>query len=108
MRFLIDAQLPPALARQLRSLDHEAEHVNDIALGGAPDTDIWSYAVTAGAILITKDGDFAHLARQPTGTPVVWIRLGNTTNTALWRTLEPLLAEMFDALEGGERLIEIA
>jgi predicted nuclease of predicted toxin-antitoxin system len=35
MRFLIDAQLPPALARWLSSAGHDAEHVADIGLAGA-------------------------------------------------------------------------
>lgn len=29
MRFLVDAQLPPALARKLEALGHVAEHVAD-------------------------------------------------------------------------------
>ncbi|MGE0592105.1 MAG: DUF5615 family PIN-like protein [Vicinamibacterales bacterium] len=29
MRFLVDAQLPPVLARRLESLGHRAEHVAD-------------------------------------------------------------------------------
>ncbi|WP_397220135.1 DUF5615 family PIN-like protein [Nocardioides sp. AE5] len=39
MRFLIDTQLPPALARLLVSRGHEAEHVVDIGPGEAPDRD---------------------------------------------------------------------
>jgi predicted nuclease of predicted toxin-antitoxin system len=30
MRFVVDAQLPPALARYLSSLGHDAEHVFDL------------------------------------------------------------------------------
>ena len=59
--------------------------------------------------LVTKDEDFAHLARrEATGSAVVWIRLGNTTNKALWAALEPLLPDLIDSLRRGERLIEIA
>lgn len=32
MRFLVDAQLPPALARWLAAQGHEAEHVGDIGM----------------------------------------------------------------------------
>ena len=32
MKFLVDAQLPPALARRLREAGHEAQHVEDIGL----------------------------------------------------------------------------
>jgi hypothetical protein len=36
VRFLIDAQLPPALAPLLDNQAHVAEHVDDVGLGGAP------------------------------------------------------------------------
>jgi predicted nuclease of predicted toxin-antitoxin system len=32
MRFLVDAQLPPALARWLAAQGHEAAHVGDLGL----------------------------------------------------------------------------
>ena len=35
MRFLIDAQLPPALARWITEHGHEAEHVLDCGLAEA-------------------------------------------------------------------------
>ena len=109
MRFVIDAQLPPALARQLRSSGHEASHVYEIGLGAAADSEVWAHASTVGAVLVTKDEDFAHLVRRETAeAAVVWIRLGNTTNRALWEALEPLCPDLIDALRRGERLIEIA
>jgi predicted nuclease of predicted toxin-antitoxin system len=37
MRFIVDAQLPPALARWLVRQGHEAEHVADRLLATAPD-----------------------------------------------------------------------
>ncbi len=45
MRFLIDAQLPPALARMLVELGHHAEHVYDIGPGDMPDRELWRYAL---------------------------------------------------------------
>jgi predicted nuclease of predicted toxin-antitoxin system len=32
MRFLVDAQLPPALARHLVAAGHEAQHVADLGM----------------------------------------------------------------------------
>ncbi|MGQ3285273.1 DUF5615 family PIN-like protein [Bosea sp. (in: a-proteobacteria)] len=40
-RFLIDAQLPPALAERLAAAGFEASHVHRIGLGGASDLAIW-------------------------------------------------------------------
>lgn len=42
MKFLIDNQLPPALARLIRlDLGAEAAHVADIGLRDATDTELW-------------------------------------------------------------------
>lgn len=74
----------------------------------ATDEDIWSHALKIGAIIVSKDQDFAERAtRDAVGAQVVWIRLGNTTNVALWAALEPKLPELLEALAAGERLIEI-
>ena len=51
MRFLVDAQLPPALARGLEALGHQAEHVADCGLAVAPDAAIWKYAAASGGII---------------------------------------------------------
>ena len=109
MRFLVDAQLPPSLADRLREAGHEAEHVHLIGLGQANDRQIWTYARSKGAVVVSKDQDFADLARSDRrGVAVVWIRIGNATSRALWRTLEPVLPEILEALGRGERLIEVA
>lgn len=73
MKFLIDAQLPPALARLLISLGHEALHVVEAELLGSTDQAIWNYAVANTRAIITKDEDFKNillLAAAPT-TPVI-------------------------------------
>lgn len=108
IRFLIDAQLPPGLAHQLSARGYPAEHVNRVRLGVASDDAIWRHAQRAGATLITKDEDFAALARRdPSGPQVVWIRIGNISNDALWRVLEPLLDEIIQSLDAGERIVEV-
>jgi Domain of unknown function (DUF5615) len=58
MRFLVDAQLPPALARWLAAQGHEAEHVSDCGLARAADPAVWDYATSVDAIIVTKDEDF--------------------------------------------------
>jgi uncharacterized protein (DUF433 family) len=58
VRFLVDAQLPPALAHHLVELGHEAVHVGDVGLLAARDQDIWRHALAIGAVLVTKDEDF--------------------------------------------------
>lgn len=109
MRFLVDAQLPPALARWLVEKGHEAEHVHDIGLAGASDRAIGDEAARRGAVIVSKDDDFASLrilrAEGPAG---VWMRLGNTTRRRLLGWFETLLPEIERQLQTGEPLIEIA
>lgn len=85
MRFLIDAQLPPALARALSGSGHQAEHVLDIDLHDAKDLAIWDYAVEHGAVILTKDEDFPHrLNQNPQKAPtIIWLRMGNTSRRIL-------------------------
>jgi len=55
MRFLVDAQLPPALARFLEARGHEAKAARDVGLREAEDPAIWNFALTGAWIVITKD-----------------------------------------------------
>lgn len=108
IRFLIDAQLPPGLARRLTSRGYPAEHVNRIDLGVATDSDIRRYAVENGSTLVTKDEDFVALANRDTSGPqLIWIRIGNISNDALWRAIDPQLDEIIQALSEGERIVEV-
>ena len=107
-RFLVDAQLPPGLVTHLRECGHVAEHVHRVRLGGITDPAAWNYAKRHRAVLITKDEDFLSLSRsEPLGPQVVWIRVGNITNDALWQRIEPVLNEIIDSLEAGERIVEV-
>ena len=108
MRFLVDAQLPPALARWLTDLGHAAEHVADCGLARTEDVAIWRYAAETGAIIVTKDEDFAlRKVIEEGGPPVVWIRLGNTRRRELLQWFETMLPSVLAALERGETLVEI-
>ena len=108
MRFLVDAQLPPALARWLVAAGHEAEHVGDVGLGDAADLAIWNYALRAGTVIVSKDEDFAQRKiLGHAGPAVVWIRLPNTRRRELLVWFEGVLPEILEALERGETLVEV-
>lgn len=71
MRFIVDAQLPPALARILSCHGYHAEHVGDFGMRDAEDSPIWSYALELDALVVTKDEDFPHrLSQNPHKAPV--------------------------------------
>lgn len=75
----------------------------------ASDEEIWSYADANGAIIVTKDGDFANKrVLAASGPVVVWVRLGNARNSALIKWLERGLPFVLEAIECGETLIELA
>ena len=54
MKFLVDNQLPVALARHLRKNGHDCEHVLDLGLTNASDTDICRYAERENRVIISK------------------------------------------------------
>lgn len=107
-RFIVDAQLPPALARWITTQGHDAEHVVDFGQDGTTDQEIWQRAMTLGAIIISKDEDFSLLALgNPMGPQVIWIRTGNTRRNALIEWFSQLFPSILAAIQRGERLIEI-
>ncbi len=108
MRFLVDAQLPPALARWLASRGHIAEHVGDRGMQAASDAVIWDYALQVSAAIITKDDDFCKLKLlHPPGPTVIWIRLPNTRRRDLLAWFDKALPEILVGLARGETLLEI-
>jgi predicted nuclease of predicted toxin-antitoxin system len=105
MKFLIDAQLPPALCGWLRERGHEAVHVSEIGMIAASDAEIAARAEADGAVLVSKDEDFVTL-RLPDRFAFLWLRCGNASNRALvawlalrWREIEALMLS-------GERFVE--
>jgi predicted nuclease of predicted toxin-antitoxin system len=109
VRFLVDAQLPPALARQIASTGHDAEHVGDCGFLQASDVEIWEHAHANGAVFITKDEDFVTMrALNASGPAIVWVRVGNTTRHALLSRFATMFSSILSALERGETVVEIS
>lgn len=106
--FLIDAQLPRNLCVKLQELGHVALHVCALAAPDASDDIVWTIASDQRLVIVSKDEDFAQrVVRSTSGPAVVWIRLGNGPNTALWAALAPIWAEICASLDAGERLVEV-
>lgn len=70
MRFLIDSQLPPALARWIAAQGHDAQHVADLGMAGATDRAIWNRAVEQKSVIVTKDDDFIQMSRTTKASPL--------------------------------------
>jgi len=108
VKFLVDAQLPPALARWLGEDGHEAVHVVEVGLLSARDTDIWAHARQSGSVLVTKDEDFAARSAQDQSAPIViWLRVGNASNRQLHAWFAPRLPVILRSIAQGDRLIEV-
>jgi hypothetical protein len=59
MKFIVDAQLPRRLARELVAAGHDVAHALELPLGNrTPDGDIAALAVREGRVVVTKDSDF--------------------------------------------------
>ena len=108
MKLLIDAQLPPALARAFTEAGFPARHVRDVDLTRASDDTLWAFARRQGYAIVSKDEEFAaRWARGDRAVAVVWVRVPNCTTAALLARLVPSLAEIAALLDAGETLIEL-
>lgn len=109
MTLWIDAMLSPALARKIREAFPDVEAFSAERLGhlDAKDPDLFERARETGAVVLTKDEDFALEARR-TGRPaVIWVRTGNTSTATLWPVLQRELPGALAAIARGESLVEI-
>jgi predicted nuclease of predicted toxin-antitoxin system len=100
MKFIVDAQLPPRLARQLAAAGHEAVHTLALAKGNrTPDRDITSIATMENRVVVTKNEDFVtgFLLR---GAPpkLLLVSTGNISNDALSHLVAMNLAALVAAL----------
>lgn len=107
MELWLDMNLPPSpwIAEEARCV---CRHFSELGLQTAPDAEVFRLARAAGAVLVTKDADYARLIRGDEPPPqVVWIRFGNVTNRRFRGLLAPLLPALLESLRAGEKLIEI-
>jgi predicted nuclease of predicted toxin-antitoxin system len=107
MRFLVDAQLPPALARWIAAKGHEAQHVSDLGMAGASDRAIRDKAIELKCVIVSKDEDFLQLSGKGGRLQIVWVAFGNTSKAALLEKMEKILPQIVEALEAGERIVEV-
>ena len=94
MRLLLDENLSPRQAVLLREQGFDAVSVNEIGLGGAPDSQIREFAIQNNRVLVSLDGDFGNILRFPTaGTPgVIRLKIHPPTETAIGERIQKVLA----------------
>ena len=108
MNFLVDNQLPGALARFLVEPGHSAKHVLELSLDETPDVELWQRAIASELIVISKDEDFFHLANRPDDIGrLVWVRIGNGRKQALLVAFKAALPGILAAFAEGYRIVEV-
>ncbi len=108
MKFLVDNQLPPALARLIQhEFNMQALHVADVGLQDASDFEIWTYASTNALILVSKDEDFVYMALRAPNAGLIWVRIGNCRRVFLLDVFRKVWSRVIERLESGDRFIEI-
>jgi predicted nuclease of predicted toxin-antitoxin system len=108
VNFLVDNQLPPALARFIQiEYKSQARHVIDVGLRDASDAEIWRYVSMSDSILISKDADFVDMVLQVPTAKLIWVRVGNCRRAFLLDLFRRMWSRILERLESGNRFIEI-
>ena len=108
MRFLVDNQLPPALARFItQELGAEAVHVTALNLASASDAELWDYASKNEYVIISKDEDFLNLLSKAPTAKLIWVRIGNCRRSFLLDAFRRLWPKIDDRFVQGDRLVEL-
>ena len=100
MKFIVDAQLPRRLARELAAAGHDALHTLDFPIGNRmPDGDINGVAVRESRVVVTKDHDFVtSFLLQGVPPKLLLISTGNISNDELSRLIAANLQALANAL----------
>lgn len=109
LSFLVDANLPEALARLIAAKGYACVYAFDLEFGDRNDIDIWPLAAERAFVIVSKDVDFADLARRtPTGPSVVWVRLRNARDQPLLERFDRDIEAVCALIAAGNRLVEVA
>jgi predicted nuclease of predicted toxin-antitoxin system len=99
VRLLVDEMYSERVAELLRERGHDAVHVREIGLGGAPDADVLSRAAEDGRTLVTENAvDFLPLLdrRQGAGLAMVPVLIALTSGRGVGGALHAQLATGID------------
>lgn len=108
--FWTDAHLSPGIARWIQEShpDCSARPIRDLGLREATDVRIFDAAAAAGAVLLTKDRDFALLRSQRVPAPrLVLLTCGNTSNARLRSILQAVMPRLLERLEEVATYVEV-
>jgi len=108
VKFLIDNQLPSALARHIQQLGIDSIHVSDIGLEAATDQQIWEHALLNDFIIVSKDSDFIRRAQLGGKSPyILWIRCGNCSKHYLFKRFSQEIGTLIASIKSGAVVTEL-
>lgn len=110
IKFIVDTQLPPLLAKFFTEKQCDAVHTSDFPDGHLlQDSQIVSIAITENRIVVTKDSDFLdnYLLK---GVPpkVLLLKLGNIHNRDLLHTIELYFPQIINQFETQADIIVLS
>lgn len=110
MKFWLDAHLPPAIGPWIKNqFNVECLHVRDLKLRDKEDFEIYQEAKLAGAVIISKDKDFADLSKSLGPPPqILLLTCGNTSNQKLQEIFLKTLADAIEFIKANEPVVEIS
>jgi predicted nuclease of predicted toxin-antitoxin system len=84
VKLLFDENLSHRLVAALSGDFPGSEHVRDVGLKGARDTQIWNFARANAFVIVSKDNDFRQRSFVEGPPPkVVWVDVGNHGTPAI-------------------------
>ncbi len=107
MRLLVDMNLPPSLARFLSRNGFECSHWSEIGTGTEPDAEVFAWAASHGAAVITHDLDFSAMLAAARGKApsVVQVRTQDILSKQFRTTLVEALRRFAEQIEAGAILV---
>jgi predicted nuclease of predicted toxin-antitoxin system len=84
VKFLLDGNMPRAASRALAAHGHQTEHLRDTSLRDADDERVFAHACASGAVLVSRDLDFADTRRYPPAQHrgLIVLRMGDDSSAS--------------------------
>jgi predicted nuclease of predicted toxin-antitoxin system len=103
MRFLLDMNLPLAIADRLPAEGHDAVHALVEGFAMLPDREIFERAAADRRVVVTFDLDFGEISWSAASgnCGVLLLRLKRAPQSHLWKRLSVAISQAGDALETG-------
>ncbi|MEZ4887539.1 MAG: DUF5615 family PIN-like protein [Chitinophagales bacterium] len=106
-KFIVNTQLPPRLARFLRTKGYDAIHTTHFSEGNLlEDDEIVAIAKDQERTVVTKDSDFFdHFFLKGAPPKVLLMQFGNIANTELLELFDGNIEVIVDFFETGHELV---